>query len=157
MSACRAELDLPDLAATHALGRRLAGVLRGGDQIGLSGPLGSGKTELARAVIRAKEGAEVEVPSPSFTLVQDYTCGELTIRHVDLFRIERAGELVELGLDVIPSDEVWLVEWPERAPGLLAEDHLSITLDQADAAGARLARLDGGPSWHERMAVLMDG
>ncbi len=148
---------MPDLAATHALGRRLAGVLRGGDQIGLSGPLGSGKTELARALIRAKAGAEVEVPSPSFTLVQDYTYGDLTIRHVDLFRIEQAEELVELGLDRAATDEVWLVEWPERAPGLLAEDHLDVTLDQATAPGARLARLRAGPSWCGRLQAVLDG
>lgn len=148
---------MPDLAATHALGRRLAGVLRGGDQVGLSGPLGSGKTEFARAVIRARAGAEVEVPSPSFTLVQDYTYGELTIRHVDLFRIEQTAELVELGLDRAATDEVWLIEWPERAPGLLAEDHLDVILDQAAAPGGRLARLQAGPSWQGRMAALLDG
>ncbi len=68
----RRELGLLDLAATHELGHRLADLLQPGDVIALSGPLGSGKTELARALIRARAGAAIEVPSPSFTLVQDY-------------------------------------------------------------------------------------
>ncbi|HSA79681.1 MAG TPA: tRNA (adenosine(37)-N6)-threonylcarbamoyltransferase complex ATPase subunit type 1 TsaE, partial [Geminicoccaceae bacterium] len=73
----RADLQLDDLGATRALGRRLAAALRGGDLVALRGPLGSGKTEFARALIRARAGAAVEVPSPSFTLVQDYALGGL--------------------------------------------------------------------------------
>src|SRR5512132_125562 len=92
----RAELQLRDLDATRALGRRLAGLLRGGDAIALSGPLGIGKTELARALIRARAGAAIEVPSPSFTLVQDYPLEGLVIRHIDLYRIGKPAELVEL-------------------------------------------------------------
>ena len=83
--------------------------------VALSGPLGIGKTELARALIRARAGAAIEVPSPSFTLVQDYPLAGLVIRHIDLYRIEHPAELVELGLEAPGPDEVWLIEWPERA------------------------------------------
>lgn len=152
----RAELVLPDLAATHALGRRLARVLRPGDVLGLSGPLGAGKTELARALIRARAGAEIEVPSPSFTLVQDYPLPGLTIRHVDLYRIEDPAELEELGvLDTSPEDAL-VIEWPEHAADELPADRLGIALDQGPTPEARRVRLRAGPSWSERVAVLVD-
>ena len=83
--------------------------------IALCGPLGAGKSELARALIRARAGAAIEVPSPSFTLVQDYPQGDLVLRHIDLYRLGDPAELQELGLEGPESDEVWLVEWPERA------------------------------------------
>ncbi len=122
----RAEIQLADLDATHALGRRLAGLLEGGDVVALSGPLGAGKTELARALIRARAGAPIEVPSPTFTLIQDYPLGGLVIRHIDLYRVEDPSELVELGLDTPEPDEVWLMEWPERALALLPAARLEL-------------------------------
>jgi tRNA threonylcarbamoyl adenosine modification protein YjeE len=148
------ELRLEDRQATHALGRRLAGVLRGGDVVALQGPLGSGKTELARALIRARAGAAIEVPSPSFTLVQDYELGALTIRHIDHYRVEQAAELDELGLSAPAADEAWLIEWPEHAGALLPEDRLDIALAQGPEPHARLARLVAGPGWRKRLAAL---
>ena len=152
----RAELRLDDLGATRALGRRLAAALRGGDVVALRGALGSGKTELARALIRARAGAAVEVPSPSFTLVQDYAQGGLVIRHIDLYRLEDAAEVVELGLVAPEADEVWLVEWPERAEGLLPDDRLDVVLAQGPTPDARSAQLIAGPRWAERLTVLCD-
>ena len=152
----RAELLLGDLEATRALGRRLAGALRGGDVVALRGPLGSGKTELARALIRARAGAAVEVPSPSFTLVQDYALAGLVIRHIDLYRLQDAAELVELGLVAPESDEVWLIEWPERAEALLPEDRLDIILGQGPTPDARIAELIAGPRWAGRLTALDD-
>jgi len=151
----RAELRLEDLGATRALGRRLAAALRGGDVVALRGPLGSGKTELARALIRARAGAAVEVPSPSFTLVQDYALGGLVIRHIDLYRLQDAAELVELGLVAPEADEVWLVEWPERAEAVLPEDRLDVVLGQGSTPDARSARLIAGPRWTERLTALL--
>lgn len=148
----RVELELPSLRATQDLGRRLAALIRPGDVLGLSGVLGAGKTELARALIRARAGAEIEVPSPSYTLVQDYDLAGLTIRHIDLYRVEDAAELVELGLDAPADDEVWLVEWPERAA--LPAARLDITLEQGDAPDSRIARLAGGASWATRLDEL---
>jgi tRNA threonylcarbamoyl adenosine modification protein YjeE len=150
-----AELELESLAATHALARRLAGVLRGGDVVVLSGPLGSGKSELARALIHALAGAAIEVPSPTFTLVQDYPFERLTVRHVDLYRITDASELVELGLDAPGAGEAWLVEWPERAERALPDDRLEIRLAFAQAPEARQASLLPGPGWRDRLPRLL--
>jgi tRNA threonylcarbamoyl adenosine modification protein YjeE len=150
-------LSLPDLAATRAFGGRLAALLRPGDVIALRGALGAGKSELARAVIRARAGAAIEVPSPSYTLVQDYRFGDLAIRHIDLYRIADPAELLELGLDAPAEDEAWLIEWPERAEGVLPPDRLDIALRQADAPDARTVKVTAGPRWHARLQALRDG
>ena len=147
-------LSLADERATRALGRRLAGLIRPGDVIALRGVLGSGKTELARALIRARAGADIEVPSPSYTLVQDYRLPGLLIRHIDLYRIGDPAELLELGLDAPAAGEAWLIEWPDRAAAVLPADRLDLELRQGDAPGARTAHLSAGASWAERLKVL---
>ena len=138
---------LVDEAATVELGRRLAGQLRPGDVITLSGPLGVGKTALARAVIRAL-GHDGEVPSPSFAIVQPYDDVDPPVWHVDLYRIEDAGELEELGLDSV-ADAALLVEWPERAGSRAWPDSLRLTFDFAQG-GARRLTADVPPSWQQR-------
>jgi tRNA threonylcarbamoyl adenosine modification protein YjeE len=148
-------LQLSSLAETHALAARLAGALRGGDVVALKGDLGAGKTEFARALIRARAGVEMEVPSPTFTLIQDYPLPGLTIRHIDLYRIADPDELFELGLEEAPGeDEAWLVEWPERAEGRLAGAMLEIALEEGDAPEARIARLTGDDGWTSRLSSL---
>jgi tRNA threonylcarbamoyl adenosine modification protein YjeE len=148
-------LDLPDLAATQALAARLAGVLRPCDVVALRGDLGAGKTELARALIRACAGSALEVPSPTFTIIQDYPLDGLTIRHIDLYRISDPDELVELGLaDGPDAGQAWLVEWPERAGGRLAGALLEIALDEGEQAEARIARLSGDEAWTSRLRAL---
>ena len=147
-------LSLSDEQATRGLGRRLAGLIRPGDVIALSGVLGSGKTALARSLIRARAGAAIEVPSPSYTLVQDYRFPGLVIRHIDLYRIADPAELLELGLDAPAAGEAWLVEWPERAVAVLPADRLDLELRQGDAPDARTAHLSAGPSWAERLEML---
>jgi tRNA threonylcarbamoyladenosine biosynthesis protein TsaE len=104
---------LEDERATAAAGAALAKVARAGDVITLSGPLGVGKTALARGLIAAL-GHAGEVPSPSFSIVQPYEEIDPPVWHVDLYRIEQASELDELGLDSA-TDAVLVVEWPERA------------------------------------------
>ena len=107
---------LPDDAATAALGHRLADALRPGDLVLLSGDLGAGKTTLARALVRAMVGdPDLDVPSPSFALVQPYDAAGRTILHADLYRLASEREIDELGLFDRP-DSIVLVEWPERAP-----------------------------------------
>lgn len=152
----RGEIRLSGPAATHAFARRLAGLLRPGDVVGLSGPLGSGKTELARALIRARADARIEVPSPSFTLVQDYPLPGLLVRHADLYRVADPSEVVELGLDEALADGALIVEWPEHAGGELPADRLDLRLDQGDAPDARVVTLCAGPSWRERLPALLD-
>jgi tRNA threonylcarbamoyladenosine biosynthesis protein TsaE len=129
---------LPDAAATESFGARLAVVVRPGDVIALSGPLGAGKTSIARGLLAAL-GLEEEAPSPTFAIVQPYEPPEtrLPVMHVDLYRIEHVEELDELGLDEARGDSVLLIEWPERAPGHWP-DALALTLDFAPDGGRRL-------------------
>ncbi|RZM05856.1 MAG: tRNA (adenosine(37)-N6)-threonylcarbamoyltransferase complex ATPase subunit type 1 TsaE, partial [Sphingomonas sp.] len=110
---------LADPAATEALGARLAGLARPGDVITLAGPLGAGKTSIARGLLAAL-GLVGEAPSPSFAIVQPYAPPEVRfpVLHVDLYRIDDADEIAELGLDEAESDSLLLIEWPERALGL---------------------------------------
>jgi tRNA threonylcarbamoyladenosine biosynthesis protein TsaE len=106
-------VNLKDEAATRAAGEGLAGQLRPGDVVTLSGDLGAGKTTLVRGLLGAL-GHEGEVPSPSFAIVQPYEDLEPAVWHADLYRVESASELAELGLDSL-ADSVLVVEWPERA------------------------------------------
>lgn len=125
-------MTLGDEAATQALASRLARALPGnpvGWLVLLDGELGSGKSTLARALIRSL-GHDGTVPSPTYTLVEPYTIGDLRIYHVDLYRISSEEELLFLGLDEI-SDGLCLVEWPDRAPGLASRADLEIRLDYA--------------------------
>jgi tRNA threonylcarbamoyladenosine biosynthesis protein TsaE len=138
---------LRDMAATEAAGTELAGQLRHGDVVTLSGPLGVGKTALARAIL-AGLGHEGEVPSPTFAIVQPYEALEPPVWHADLYRIEQISELGELGLD-LASEGVLLVEWPERAAVGMWPDALRLILDFAPA-GARRLTAQVPPSWQSR-------
>src|SRR5947207_3065485 len=95
----RFETVLPDPAATAALAGRVAPLARRGDVVALRGDLGSGKTAFARAFIAARAGRPVEVPSPTFTLVQTYELPDGAIWHFDLYRLERPDDAIELGID----------------------------------------------------------
>ncbi len=148
-------LELCDLAATHGLAARLAEVLRGGDLVALRGDLGAGKSEVARAAIHALAGADIEVPSPTFTIMQDYSLDGLTILHIDLYRIADPDELFELGLEEAPGeDEAWLVEWPERAAGRLSGAILEILLEETANPKARTVRIEGDTAWTSRLPSL---
>lgn len=150
------DVPLPDLAATEALGRGLAALLRAGDVVALYGDLGAGKTALARALIRALPGpaaaAEEEVPSPTFTLVQIYERAPAPVWHVDLYRIEDGAEIAELGLSEAFAEGITLIEWPERLGGGLPPDALSVTL--SFSGEGRRAELAGGKDWPARLAEL---
>ena len=135
-------------ADTRAVGEHLAAQLRTGDVIALSGPLGVGKTALARAMIHAL-GHEGEVPSPSFAIVQPYETVDPPLWHVDLYRIERPGEIAELGLESAASEGALIVEWPERAGEDAWPQALRLTLDFA-SDGARRLTAGVPPAWEAR-------
>ena len=130
-----------------AAGAALARVARAGDVMTLSGPLGVGKTALARGFIAAL-GHEGEVPSPSFAIVQPYEDVEPPVWHVDLYRIEDPSEIDELGLDAV-TDALLLVEWPERAGTDMWPEALGLSLNFAQD-GARILTAKVPPSWEGR-------
>ena len=138
---------LGDEQATAAIGARLAAVARRGDVIALAGPLGVGKTALARGFIAAL-GHGGDVPSPSFAIVQPYEELDPPVWHVDLFRIEEPDELDELGLDSA-ADAVLLVEWPERAGANMWPESLALSLEFANDGG-RILTAKVPPSWDGR-------
>src|SRR3954464_1075657 len=111
--------------ATAQLMAALALLVGPGDVITLTGELGAGKTAAARAMIRYLAGDDgLEVPSPTFTLVQGYDLPPFPLLHADLYRIDDAGELEEIGLSPLPDGHAALIEWPERAPGALPADRI---------------------------------
>ena len=132
-------IALADASATEILGAALGSVLRPGDVVALSGPLGAGKTTFARGVLGAL-GLSGEAPSPSFSLVIAYDPPDvrLPLWHVDLYRIDDPEEIGELGLDDARIDAVLLIEWPERMGDRLWDDALRLSLDPEPTGGRRL-------------------
>lgn len=138
---------LADEEATSRLGAQIAPLLRAGDVITLSGPLGAGKTSLARAILHGL-GHRGEVPSPTFAIVQPYEDLDPFVWHVDLYRVEDGSELAELGLEMAATG-VLLVEWPERAGATAWPEALRLMLDIAPS-GARRLTADVPASWRGR-------
>ncbi len=137
---------LADEGATHRLMLDVAALIEPGDLITLSGDLGAGKTTFARALIRHLAGDEaIEVPSPTFTLMQVYELPRFALVHADLYRLSGPAELAELGFEDIAERGVVLLEWPDRAAGLLPADRLDITLTLSPQQGPsfRNARVTG--------------
>jgi tRNA threonylcarbamoyladenosine biosynthesis protein TsaE len=141
LSASPRRIPLPDLAATEALAATLAGLVRAGDAILLEGPLGAGKTAFARAFLRAATGdPALDVPSPTFTLVQEYETRRGIVQHFDLWRLDGPAALEELGWDEA-RDAIVLVEWPERLGALRPAGALTIAFEPGEAPDARRATL----------------
>ncbi len=144
-------IALPDLAAVEDFGTRIAGVLRAGDVVALSGGLGAGKTTLARAVIAAL-GHAGEVPSPSFTIIETYDppAVRLPLVHADFYRLADPSEVEELGLDHYREGAALLAEWPEHAGGFANEAAcLAIALEVAETG--RIAIVEPGADWLGRL------
>ena len=141
--------DLPDLSAMEAFGARIAGAMRPGDVIALSGPLGAGKTTLARAILRSA-GHAGEVPSPSYTLLEMYDALRPPVAHADFYRLEDPAEVEELRLEDYREGAVLIAEWPERAGGFAHEPaclRIAVDFAQANAEGGRKAIVEAGADW----------
>jgi hypothetical protein len=137
---------LANETATSQLMADLALLIGPGDVITLSGDLGAGKTAAARALIRyLADDDALEVPSPTFTLAQGYELPAFALVHADLYRVNEAAELEEIGLSPLPEGAVALIEWPERAPGALPPDRIDIAFHHRPALGstARSAEITG--------------
>src|SRR5579872_5859980 len=137
---------LANETATANLMADLALLVGAGDVITLSGDLGAGKTSAARALIRyLADDPTIEVPSPTFTLAQSYDLPAFSLIHADLYRINDASELEEIGLSPLPEGAVTLIEWPDRAGNTLPADRIDIAFNHRPALGsnARAAELTG--------------
>ena len=141
---------LPDEAATARLGAAVGRWLQPGETVCLSGPLGAGKSTLARALIRSLTTPDEDVPSPTFTLVQFYEGPRIKVAHFDLYRLADAGEAYEIGLDEALEDGAAVIEWPERLDGALPPDRLDIDFELSEDASARRVRMTPHGAWEGR-------
>lgn len=150
-----AVFDLPDTDATARLGAAVARRLEPGEAVLLYGPLGMGKSTLARGLIRALTRPDEDVPSPTFTLVQFYE-SDPPVAHFDLYRLSRPEEASEIGLDEALDEGCAVIEWPERLgddpAAWLGPDRLAITL--AEAGEGRRATVSGAGAWESKVMDL---
>jgi tRNA threonylcarbamoyladenosine biosynthesis protein TsaE len=139
--------------ATFAAGRVLAAVIEIGDVVALDGGLGAGKTVFVKG-IAAGLGVHETVTSPTFAIVQEYE-GRVLLTHMDLYRIDSRAELGNVGFfDALDDDAVCVIEWAERASGLLPEHHLSVVVAEDGAPDRRVIELGGPRHWTDRLAAL---
>ena len=148
-------IELPDETATQALAKSLAVIANSGEQLALIGDLGAGKTVFARAFVRALCGADTEVPSPTFTLVQTYDAKDgRELFHFDLYRLKKSDEALELDIDDAFADGISLIEWPERLGSFLPPNHLELALSYGDTQSQRRAVISAGDNWAERLQEI---
>jgi tRNA threonylcarbamoyladenosine biosynthesis protein TsaE len=140
-------------AATRRIGERIGRLLREGDVVVLSGELGAGKTVLAQGIGRGM-GVEEPIKSSSFVIMNEYDGRDLRLYHADLYRLEDPAQVAELALDELARDGVLVVEWPERAPAELPEEHLRVEL-RYDGARAREIDVAAAGERYERIAVRL--
>lgn len=151
-------LATDDADATRTVGAAVAAHLRPGDVVALAGELGAGKTCLVQGVARAL-GVEAAVTSPTFVLVKTYA-GRLRLVHVDVYRLDRLQDVIDLGDEVFAPDAVTMVEWGDAVAAVLPDDRLDVELVLADPADLdatrRLLHVTGHGSWERRLGDLAD-
>lgn len=146
-------VEVADRAGTAEVAAAVARLVRPRDAVLLVGGLGAGKTAFAQELCRAL-GASEPVTSPTFNLVHHYAAGLLEVCHVDLYRLERTGELDDLGLDDLQdAGAVLVVEWGDLAGGALGAA-LSVTIDDLGGTARRLELVDAGGQWSSRWPAL---
>jgi tRNA threonylcarbamoyladenosine biosynthesis protein TsaE len=152
-------ISLPSPDVTARLATALAPKLGPGDAILLEGPIGSGKTHFARALIQARlsldHAPHEDVPSPTFTLVQTYDTGKVEIWHADLYRLTHPDEVEELGLSQAFEQAICLVEWPDRLGNLVPGNALTLAFSQGDESDERWLTVTGSPDWRERLDPVL--
>ncbi|MCA0371009.1 MAG: tRNA (adenosine(37)-N6)-threonylcarbamoyltransferase complex ATPase subunit type 1 TsaE [Proteobacteria bacterium] len=148
------EKRLANEEATKSFAVALGALLQPGDQVALEGSLGAGKTTFSRHLICALSGEEVDVPSPTFTLVQTYETPKGDVWHFDLYRLEEPTEIWELGFEEALS-HISLIEWSSNIASLaLLDNALTLTFHLTDVEGARVVTLQGNHSWWQRLEAL---
>ena len=154
------ELTINDPADMKRLGRLLSGSLSAGDVVALNGPLGAGKSVLARAVIQTLCPAEDDIPSPTFTLVQTYEPdSEVTLMHFDLYRLDAPEDALELGIEDAFADAICLIEWASRLGPLLPRQALRLSIEPESAEAGpdrRNVSMSGGARWQPVFAALRE-
>lgn len=151
----RIELRTETAEDTRAVGASMAPLLRARDAVILTGELGAGKTTLVQGLARGLDVVD-QVASPTFTLIREYR-GRLDVAHVDVYRLDRVQDVVDLGLDELGDGEsVLLVEWGDAIEHLLPTDHLTVELTSLDAHGEprEIVLESDGASWAERWGEL---
>lgn len=145
-------IQLRSESVTAALAAQIAPALSGGDVILLSGPIGAGKSHFARSALRAM-GVTEDIPSPTFTLVQEYDLPGKSVWHVDLYRTTNAQDVIELGLLEAFETAICFVEWPDRLGSLAPQSALSLELS-AGAAAHSITFSSNTPDWQHRLKNL---
>jgi len=140
-------------ADTQHFAQQLANLSSAGDVYLLEGPVGAGKTALARAFIQSLLQAPEDVPSPTFTLVQTYETPEFDIWHCDLYRLSSSQDVFELGLDEAFETDVCLIEWPDRLGSISPKNALHITLE-VDQESRILSAVGDDPKWQKLEAIF---
>ena len=139
-------------ADTVRLGAAVAAQVKRGDVIALHGPLGAGKTTLARGLVHSLTDTDEEIVSPTFTLAQMYETPRGVVWHFDLYRLKSADEALEIGIEEAFTDGISLIEWPERLGTLLPKKRLDIYLSH-DGSGRKA--LLSGASWDDRLPEVV--
>lgn len=133
-------IDTHSVDETLALGERIAGELKAGDILLLSGDLGAGKTHFVKGVARGFGVDELHVNSPTFTLIHEYKTGRLPVYHIDAYRLKSEQEAVEIGIeDYLYGDGICLVEWPERIAGLLPPGCVTVNIESTGTESRRFS------------------
>lgn len=144
---------ITDLDQLMGHARSIAQMAETGDVICLQGDLGAGKTEWARAFVRALTTFDQPVPSPTFSLVQTYQASSFTIWHFDLYRLEHGHDVWELGLEEALAQGVSLIEWPQRLHNIHLHQHLLIKIDLDTLTQHRIITLQPDMTWQRRLAT----